>query len=62
MVWNQLDKIQSSTVVTSNFVYLRLIDDRSIDESNLGRIQKDRQQEMEYWSDKFRAIEENEKT
>jgi hypothetical protein len=38
-----------------------LIADRSIKESDFGKIQKNREQEMEYWSDKYRAIEENEK-
>ena len=61
MVWNQLDKIRSPPIVTSDFVYLRLIGDRSIKETDFGRIQKDREQEMEYWSDKFMATIENEK-
>ena len=61
MVWNQLDKIQSPPVVTSDFVYLRLIGDRSISEEEFGIIQKDRQQEMEYWSDKFGTVAQNEK-
>jgi uncharacterized protein YecE (DUF72 family) len=61
MVWNQLDKIQSPPIVTSDFVYLRLIGDRSIKEADFGNIQKDREQEMEYWSDKFRITEDNEK-
>jgi uncharacterized protein YecE (DUF72 family) len=60
MVWNQLDRIQSPPIVTSDFVYLRLIGDRSIKENDFGRIQMDREKEMEYWSDKFGAIEENE--
>jgi len=60
MVWNQLDKIQSPPIVTSDLVYLRLIGDRSIKENEFGRIQMDREKEMEYWSDKFGAIEENE--
>jgi uncharacterized protein YecE (DUF72 family) len=60
MVWNQLDKIQSPPIVTTDFVYLRLIGDRSINE-DFGRIQKDREQEMKYWSDKLKAIQENEK-
>ena len=29
MVWNQLDKINAPPIVTSDFVYLRLIDDRA---------------------------------
>jgi uncharacterized protein YecE (DUF72 family) len=61
MVWNQLDRIQSPPIVTSDFVYLRLIGDRSIKEDDFGNIQKDREQEMEYWSDKFRITEDNEK-
>ncbi len=61
MVWNQLDKIQSPPVVTTDFVYLRLIGDRSIKDDEFGKIQKDREQEMRYWSDRFRATEENEK-
>jgi uncharacterized protein YecE (DUF72 family) len=61
MVWNKLDRIQSPPIVTSDFVYLRLIGDRSIKESDFGKIQKNREQEREYWSDKYRATEENEK-
>jgi uncharacterized protein YecE (DUF72 family) len=61
MVWNQLHKIQSPPIVTSDFVYLRLIGDRSIKENEFGNIQKDREQEMQYWSDKLRMTEDNEK-
>ena len=35
--------------------------DRSISEEEFGIIQKDRQQEMEYWSDKFETVDQNEK-
>src|SRR4029078_10451455 len=61
MVWNQLGRIQSPPIVTSDFVYLRLIGDRSIKESDFGEIQKDREQEMKYWTQKFKAVQENEK-
>jgi uncharacterized protein YecE (DUF72 family) len=61
MAWNQLDKIQSPPIVTTDFVYLRLIGDRSINEENFGKIQKDREQEMTYWSDKFRTVQQDEK-
>jgi uncharacterized protein YecE (DUF72 family) len=61
MVWNQLEKIQSPPIVTSDFVYVRLIGDRSIKEENFGKIQKDREQEMGYWSDKFRTVQGDEK-
>ena len=61
MVWNQLDRIQSPAIVTSDFVYLRLIGDRSIKEGDFGMIQKDRIEEMKYWADKYRSVEETEK-
>ncbi len=61
IVWNQLDRIQSPPIVTSDFVYLRLIGDRSIKESDFGNVQKDREQEMKYWAHKFKAVQENEK-
>ena len=61
MVWNQLEKIQSPPIVTTDFVYLRLIGDRSIKEENFGKIQKDREQEMNYWSDKFKTIQQDDK-
>ena len=43
MVWNQPDKIQSPRIVTTDYVYLRLIGDRSIKEDEFGKIQKDRE-------------------
>ena len=61
MVWNQLDKIKSPAIVTSDYVYLRLIGDRSIKEEEFGMIQKDREQEMQYWSDKFKTVQQDEK-
>lgn len=61
MTWNQLDKIQSPPIVTSDFVYLRLIGDRTIKEDEFGKIQKDRQQEMRYWSNKIRTVQKDEK-
>lgn len=61
MTWNQLDKIQSPPIVTTDFVYLRLIGDRSIKEDEFGRIQKDREQEMKYWSTKFGTVRKDEK-
>jgi uncharacterized protein YecE (DUF72 family) len=37
-------------VTTADFIYLRFIGDRSIDEKDFGIIQKDRIKEMEYWA------------
>ena len=54
LVWNQLDDIKAPPVVTADFVYLRLIGDRSISEHEFGRIQKDRVAEMEGWAEEIK--------
>jgi uncharacterized protein YecE (DUF72 family) len=50
LVWSQFDAIQTPPEITTDFVYLRLIGDRSIDEKDFGRVQKDRLAEMEKWA------------
>jgi uncharacterized protein YecE (DUF72 family) len=45
-----LDTIQTPREITSDFIYLRFIGDRSIDEKDFGRIQKDRLEELQKWS------------
>jgi hypothetical protein len=46
LVWSQLAEIWTPSVVTSDFVYIRFIDDRSIQETDFGRIQIDRIKRM----------------
>ena len=36
MAWSQLDTIQTPPELTSDFLYLRFIGDRSIDEKDFG--------------------------
>src|SRR5438034_3539693 len=60
MVWSQLAEIQTPPIVTSDFVYLRLIGDRSIQEKDFGRIQIDRVLEMEKWAENIKNVQENE--
>jgi uncharacterized protein YecE (DUF72 family) len=50
IVWSQQDILITPPVVTTDFVYLRLIGDRSINEKDFGKINKDRTKEMEIWS------------
>jgi uncharacterized protein YecE (DUF72 family) len=50
LVWSQQDIVITPPVVTTDFIYLRLIGDRSINEKNFGKINKDRTKEMEIWS------------
>ena len=60
LAWSQLADIQTPPVVTSDFVYLRLIGDRSMNEKDFGKIQKDRTEEMKYWANKLKVVEEEE--
>jgi len=61
LAWSQLDTIQTPAELTSDFVYLRFIGDRSIDERNFGRIQKDRTKELKMWSDSLDRLKEKAK-
>jgi uncharacterized protein YecE (DUF72 family) len=54
MVWSQLAGLQTPPIVTTDFLYLRFIGDRSIDEKNFGKIQKDRVMEMKKWASKVK--------
>jgi uncharacterized protein YecE (DUF72 family) len=56
LAWSQLDTIQTPAELTTDFLYLRFIGDRSIDEKDFGKIQKNRLQELKRWSDAVRRI------
>src|SRR5918912_821733 len=58
LAWSQLDTIQTPPELTTDFVYLRLIGDRSIDEKNFGTIQKDRETEMKKWASTIKKVKE----
>jgi uncharacterized protein YecE (DUF72 family) len=57
LVWSQLADLQTPPILTTDFLYLRLIGDRSIEEKDFGRIQIDRVLEMEKWAENIKAIE-----
>lgn len=61
MVWSQMDRLQTPPVVTSDFVYLRLIGDRRLDENQFDKIQIDRTEEIRNWANKMKEIRQNEK-
>jgi uncharacterized protein YecE (DUF72 family) len=58
LVWSQLADLQTPPVLTTDFIYLRLIGDRSIQDKDFGRIQIDRVLEMEKWAENIKAIQE----
>jgi uncharacterized protein YecE (DUF72 family) len=57
MVWSQLARMSTPPIVTTDFLYVRFIGDRSIDEKDFGRIQKDRVSEMNRWADEIKKVE-----
>ena len=50
IAWSQLAEIQTPPVVTTDFIYLGFIGDRSIPGDEFGKIQKDRTEEMKSWA------------
>jgi uncharacterized protein YecE (DUF72 family) len=60
MVWSQLVGIRIPPIVTSDFLYIRFIGDRTIQEKNFGRIQKDRTFEMRKWSRQLMRVQKEE--
>jgi uncharacterized protein YecE (DUF72 family) len=61
MVWSQPAGIHTPPIVTTDFVYIRFIGERTIDEKEFGKIQKDRVSEMRKWARRVKRVEEEEK-
>jgi uncharacterized protein YecE (DUF72 family) len=61
LVWSQQDILITPSILTTDFLYLRLIGDRSIDERDFGKIKKDRTKEMQLWRNILKDIQKNEK-
>jgi uncharacterized protein YecE (DUF72 family) len=58
LVWSDVAGIQNTAPLTSDFVYLRLIGDRTIPEKNFGKLQKDRTAQMKSWIEKIQQIQD----
>jgi len=61
LVWSQLAKLRTPRIVTTDFLYVRFIGDRSIDEKDFGKIQKDRISEMSNWAEQIKNVGGREK-
>ena len=57
MVWSQLAELQTPPILTTDFLYLRFIGDRSIHEKDFGRIQINRVLEMEKWAENIKTVQ-----
>ncbi|MGA9845146.1 MAG: hypothetical protein WBP64_01980 [Nitrososphaeraceae archaeon] len=60
IVWSQLAGIRTPPIVTSDFLYIRFIGGRTIQEKDFGRIQKDRVSEMKKWARFLKRAREEE--
>jgi len=60
MVWSQLANIRTPPIVTTDFLYIRFIGDRSIQERDFGSIQRDRISEMRKWARNLKAVPKQE--
>jgi uncharacterized protein YecE (DUF72 family) len=61
LVWSVLAELQTPPIITTDFVYLRFIGDRSIREKDFGRIQIDRIAEMQKWANNVKNLQEDER-
>jgi uncharacterized protein YecE (DUF72 family) len=57
LVWSQLAKLRTPPIVTTDFLYVRFIGDRSIDEKDFSKIQYDRVSEMSNWANEIKNVE-----
>jgi uncharacterized protein YecE (DUF72 family) len=58
LVWSQLAG-QTPPVITTDFLYVRFIGDRSIQEKDFGRIQIDRIAEMQRWAENIKNVQKH---
>ena len=56
MAWSQLAELRTPPIVTTDFLYLRFIGDRTIHDEDFGKIQKDRVMEMKAWASKVKKV------
>jgi hypothetical protein len=52
----ELDEMEAAPILRTDFIYLRFIGDRSIPESKLETLQKERSGEMQYWVDEITKL------
>jgi uncharacterized protein YecE (DUF72 family) len=58
LVWSDVAGVQNPAPLTSDFVYLRLIGDRTIQEKDFGKLQKDRTLQIKSWIDRLEKIQD----
>ena len=58
LVWNEVAGINNPMPITSDYLYVRLIGDRSILDSEFGKVTKNKQKLIESWAKKLKGIQD----
>jgi uncharacterized protein YecE (DUF72 family) len=58
LVWNDVEGVNNPYPVTSNYLYVRLIGDRSIPDSEFGKVRKQRKEGITNWAKKLESIQD----
>ena len=56
LVWNVVEGVNNPMPITSNYLYVRLIGDRSIPDNQFGKIRKNKTEVIKNWSQKLAKI------
>jgi len=54
LVWNVVEGVNNPMPITSDYLYIRLIGDRSIPDSEFGKVAKNKSELINQWAKKFR--------
>jgi uncharacterized protein YecE (DUF72 family) len=57
LVWNDITGINNPMPITANYLYIRLIGDRSIPDSEFGKIVKNKNELISSWAKKLKEIQ-----
>jgi len=58
LVWNDVAGVVNPMPVTANFLYVRLIGDRSIPDSEFGKVLRDKKELIKNWAKKLQNIQD----
>jgi len=56
LVWNEIEGVTNPAPLTSDFIYLRLIGDRSIPEEHFGKIVRSKKSEIKKWAHRLDEV------
>ena len=57
LVWNDVQGVNNPSLITSDYLYVRLIGNRSISESEFGKVVIDRTETIQSWANKIKKLE-----